>query len=113
MVLSDALEKVTADDETNADDQVDTSLQAYLGAYDGAPWSGESAVLIWQGNLAVVSLPTDDPLGAMMKLRKTGEHTFRRVRDDDTLGEEIRFDIGPDGRAIRMWRHDNFRPRVP
>jgi hypothetical protein len=45
-------------------------------------------------------------------LQKTGEHTFRRLRDDETLGEEIRFDIGPDGRATRMWQHGNFSPRI-
>jgi hypothetical protein len=48
----------------------------------------------------------------MMELEKTGEHTFRRVRDDDTLGEEIRFDIGADGRADKMWQHGNFSPRI-
>jgi hypothetical protein len=48
----------------------------------------------------------------MIELEKTGEHIFRRVRSDDTLGEEIRFDIGPDGRASRMWRHSNYDVRV-
>jgi CubicO group peptidase (beta-lactamase class C family) len=88
------------------------SLEIYLGTYDEAPWSQESAVIVWKGELAVVSLATDDPLGSMMKLKKTGEHTFRRVRDDDTLGEEVRFEIGSDGRAVRMWQHGNFNPRV-
>ena len=101
------------DDEANANDSTAQSLEIYVGTYDEAPWSGENAVIVWKGELAVVSLPTDDPLGSMMKLRKSGEHTFRRVRDDDTLGEEIRFDIGPEGHAVRMWQHNNFNPIVP
>jgi len=61
----------------------------------------------------MLSLPTDNPLQAMIELKKTGEHTFRRVRSDKSLGEEIRFDIGADGKASRMWRHSNFDVRVP
>ncbi len=100
-------------DTSSTAEPTDTSLRAYTGTYSAAPWGGESAVVIWKGKLAVVGLPTSDPLGAMITLDKTGEHTFRRVRDDDSLGEEIRFDVGPDGRVTRMWRHSNFSPRVP
>jgi CubicO group peptidase (beta-lactamase class C family) len=91
----------------------DASLDMYTGTYSEAPWGGESAVVVWQGKLAVVGLPTGDPLESMITLENTGEDTFRRVRDDESLGEEIRFDVGPDGRATRMWRHSNFSPRVP
>ena len=100
------------DQAPSTDSVSEESLDIYLGTYDEAPWWGESAVIVWKGELAVVSLPTDNPLGSMIRLKKTGEHTFRRVRDDDSLGEEIRFDIGPDGRAHRMWRHGNVVPRV-
>lgn len=90
----------------------DAELDIYTGTYSAAPWGGEMAVLVWEGNLAILSLPTEDPLESMIELEKTGEHTFRRVRSDETLGEEIRFDIGPDGRALRMWRHSNYDLRV-
>ena len=90
----------------------DAALEIYTGTYSAAPWGGELAVLVWKGNLATLSLPTDNPLQSMIELRKTGEHTFHRVRDDKSLGEEIRFDIGPDGKASRMWRHSNFDLRI-
>jgi hypothetical protein len=90
----------------------DAELDIYTGTYSAAPWGGEMAVLVWEGNLAIISLPTEDPLESMIELKKTGEHTFRRVRSDETLGEEIRFDIGPDGKASRMWRHSNYDLRV-
>ena len=51
-------------------------------------------------------------MGRLTKLKKTGEHLFRRVRDDGSLAEEWRFDIGDDGKAVRVWSHSNFRPRV-
>ena len=69
-------------------------------------------VLVWKGELHMMGLPTENPLGAMTELKKTGEHTFRRVRGDKSLGEEIKFDIGPDGRATRVWRHSNYNVRI-
>ena len=48
----------------------------------------------------------------LVKLKKTGEHTFRRIRKDESLGEEIVFEIGPDGKATRFRRHSNYSTRV-
>jgi CubicO group peptidase (beta-lactamase class C family) len=110
-----AIEEAIEESEEKQPDSEDTTIQdleIYLGTYDDAPWGHESAVIVWEGELAVVSLTSTDPLSSMMELEKTGEHTFRRVRDDDTLGEEIRFDIGADGRADKMWQHGNFSPRI-
>ncbi len=110
-IVGPAVGAAVEEEETDRNLSTD-SLEIYLGTYDQAPWGHESAVVLWKGKLAVVSLTSNDPLASMMKLRKTGEHTFRRVRDDDNLGEEIRFEIGPDGRATRMWQHGNYNPRI-
>ena len=59
-----------------------------------------------------MSLPTTNPVKAITKLKKTGKHTFRRIRDDEELGEEIVFEIGPDGRASRLKWHSNYDPRI-
>jgi CubicO group peptidase (beta-lactamase class C family) len=99
-------------DTTTEEEPTDPALAIYTGTYDLSPWWGESEVFLWKGKLAVVSLPTDDPLEDLMKLERTGEHRFRRVRDDESLGEEIRFDLGPDGSVLRMWQHSNFQPKI-
>jgi hypothetical protein len=99
-------------DTTTKEEPTDSSLAIYAGTYDLSPWWGESEVILWKGKLAVVSLPTDDPLEDLMRLERTGEHTFRRIRDDESLGEEIRFDLGPDGSVLRMWQHSNFWPKI-
>lgn len=88
----------------------DEDLDKYLGTYKA--WSGELALIIWEDGLAVMDLPSMNPLKAITKLKKTGEHTFRRIRDAEELGEEIVFEIGPDGRATRLKWHSNFYPRV-
>jgi hypothetical protein len=60
----------------------------------------------------MIDLPTDDPVKDMLRLKKTGEHTFRRVRKDETLGEEVAFEMAADGRPARFKRHDNHYPRA-
>lgn len=89
----------------------DSTLVAYEGTYESS-FGGESAVVMWDDGLAIISLPTDNPMRALAKLRKVGEHTFRRVRDDGALGEAVTFTIGPDGRASEMWRNSNRSPRA-
>ena len=88
------------------------ALAPYLGAYDDFPWGGETLVFAWGEDLGMVSLPTMDPAKDLEKLRRTGAHTFRRVRKDDTLGETVVFEIGPDGRATKYWQHSNPSPRL-
>lgn len=91
--------------------QPDPELKKYLGTYN-ASFGGEIAVVIWEEGLATLSLPTTDPAKSITKLKKTGEHTFCRVRKDGAFGEEIVFEMGPDGRPIKMKWHSNYYPRV-
>lgn len=53
-----------------------------------------------------------EPLKHLVKLKKTGENTFRRIRKDEKLGEEVVFEKGPDGEPIRFTRRSNYFPRV-
>lgn len=85
----------------------DASLTPLLGSYDSFPWSGEELYFSWGGELASVALPTMTPIKDMDRYRKTGPNTFRRIRKDNTLGEEVVFEIGPNGRATRLTTHSN------
>lgn len=87
----------------------DLDLGKYTGLYRSA-W-GEAAVIPWKGKLAVISLPTEDPLERLTRLEHQKEDTFRRVRDNEELGEEWRFEFLDDGR-IRLWQHGNAMERV-
>jgi CubicO group peptidase (beta-lactamase class C family) len=87
-------------------------LDRYLGTYDTQPWGGETAVVRWKGGLALLGLPTDDPVRALTRLEHVDGHTFRRVRDDDHPGEPVSFEMGPDGRATALLRFENRYPRV-
>jgi hypothetical protein len=51
---------------------------------------------------------------ALVKLKKTGEHVFRRVREDDEdqLGEEFVSDVADDGTVNRDKHHSNWYRKV-
>jgi CubicO group peptidase (beta-lactamase class C family) len=89
----------------------DPTLRLYTGTY-GTWWGGEIAVLLWKDGLAYLNLPIDDPLDGLTRLKQVGEHTFRRVRSDDELGEEIVFELDGEGKVIRFKRNSNYYPRV-
>ncbi|MCU0257186.1 MAG: beta-lactamase family protein, partial [Vicinamibacterales bacterium] len=78
-------EAASAKPGTPAPTPPDPSLSPYLGHY-ATGFSGEVAIVRWEDGLASLSLPATDPVRAITKLRKTGEHTFRRVRKDEALG---------------------------
>ncbi len=96
----------------HSDTAADSSLTPFLGSYDESPWNGESIFFSWGGELASVSLPTMTPIKDMERYRKTGANTFRRIRKDNTLGEEAVFEMGPDGRATRVTIHSNSSRRM-
>jgi hypothetical protein len=90
----------------------DPAMRRYAGTYSAQPWAGEIAVLPWEEGIALLDLPTMDPVKDLEKLKKVGENTFRLIRKDETLGEEIVFEMGPDGKAARFTRHSNFSVRI-
>lgn len=91
---------------------VDPALERYVGRY--TDWlAGEAVVLPWKGSLAVLSLPTDDPVESLTELKYVEDGVFRRIRDDDSLGEKIFFESDPAGNVTSMWRHSNPMRRAP
>jgi len=77
----------------------DPTLDRYLGTY----WSfgGEMEVIRWQGGLATMQVPSDNPVKSITRYRKIGDHTFREIRSDGALGERMTFDLGSDGKPFR------------
>ncbi|HPW17853.1 MAG TPA: serine hydrolase domain-containing protein [Candidatus Aminicenantes bacterium] len=71
------------------------SLRPYTGLYR-AHWA-ETEVFFWQGGLAMMTLPTDDPAGSIRKLRQVKDNSFKAVRDDGELGEEVLFEFDAKG----------------
>jgi CubicO group peptidase (beta-lactamase class C family) len=109
-ILAPALK--AAKDKPDAEDVTPSDLQRYVGVYDSYPWGGETQVIPWKGGLAEISFPTDDPLEAIIRLKHIDGDTFRRIRDDESLGEEHVFEVDENGEVVRLWIHGNSSPRI-
>jgi CubicO group peptidase (beta-lactamase class C family) len=107
-IVGPAIRAVTRD-TAGVQKAPDTTLARYVGIYESG-FAGETAIIEWEDGLAAVGLPTLDPVQGLMRLRRVGEHTYRRVRKDEALGETVVFEMGPDGRATRVvWNNNLFR----
>jgi CubicO group peptidase (beta-lactamase class C family) len=89
-----------------------TNLSPYLGNYDSYAWRSEEVVFRWKGRLAAINLRAGDPASDVVFLRHISGDTFRRVRSDQTLGEEIRFERDASGKVTRLWRFSNFENKI-
>jgi CubicO group peptidase (beta-lactamase class C family) len=90
----------------------DPALARYTGRYDN--WlAGESWVIPWNDGLAMFNSeqPSSRLVADLIKLRPVGEHRFRTIRDDGSLGEEVRFELAADGTPVRVWQHSNYEER--
>jgi len=103
--------KAAQGDSTRRIKELDPELQRYLGTYANA-WRGETEVIAWEGGLATLSLPNDTPARGITKLRKVGDHSFRRLRGDGKLAETFTFTVAPDGRVSHLTVNYNVSPRI-
>ncbi len=86
-------------------------LERFAGLYRSV-W-GEIAVVPWQAGLAAVDLPTSDLLGDLARLKPIEGNIFRRIREEsDDLGEEVRFEVGPDGKVVSLVWHGTHSIKV-
>jgi CubicO group peptidase (beta-lactamase class C family) len=88
-------------------------LEDYAGRYSEQPWWPESVLLPWAGGLAYTGLPTDDPVGDTDFFKPIGPDLFRRVREDGSEAEELRFLRNAAGRVTGFVRNSNPVMRLP
>jgi CubicO group peptidase (beta-lactamase class C family) len=100
---------------TPADDGRDApavDFSAYAGSFDARPWSGEDLVFRWADGVAMVSLPSMDPLGEMVQLKHVEGDRFRTVRSDGEAGHEVWFRRDAEGRVSHLEYHGVALPRL-
>jgi len=89
------------------------NLEQYTGTYNAQPWGSEKKVLSWYGNLAILDLPSANPLEDMTLLQHVSGDTFRRIRRDEALGEEFVFERDEKtGKVTKMWSHSNYSVKL-
>jgi len=107
MGLVNKIEGVPEDAENRLDRE---ALAPYEGRYEMMGGMGEFHLGAWEGRLAKLSLPSDDPAGSMSLYEHLDGDTFRRVRDDGEFGETLQFERGEDGR-IRSGSYSSYEFR--
>ena len=88
-------------------------LEAYSGHFSNQPWGSESVIVPWAGGLAIMSLPSDEPAEAIGFLKPKGGDIFRRVRDDGSEAEEIKFQRDASGKVTSFMHFSNVTRRMP
>jgi CubicO group peptidase (beta-lactamase class C family) len=88
------------------------NLQEYIGYYSQMPWWGEEYISIWDEKLVSISLPSEKPGESMTFFKHIENDTFRRVRDDDELGETLVFERDKYGQIIRFKHHENYSKKI-
>lgn len=93
-------------------DEFPPDFRRFVGSYDEDPWGGESAVVPWKGGLAILWLPTMNPLDNLTRLEHVDGNTFRRIRDDGEPGETYIFVEDGNGSIAGLRYHNNTYPRM-
>jgi CubicO group peptidase (beta-lactamase class C family) len=90
----------------------DVDLEGFSGRYSGQPWTSEIAIVPWAGGLAVLRLPSANPAEDLVILKAKDSDSFRRVRDDGSEADEVRFERDKSGKVIRFIEYSNPHSRV-
>ena len=87
-------------------------LQEYVRYYSQMPWWGEVFLSTWGGKLVTLDLPSEKPGNSMTFYKHIKGDTFRRIRDNDELGETLVFERDRNGDIIQYKRHGNYVKKI-
>ena len=90
----------------------DDGLDDFPGNYNLAPWDGEDLVFRWKDGLAIVSLPTMDPVKNMVLLKRVEGDRFQTVRSNDEPGHDLVFRRDESGKITHLNFHSISLPRM-
>jgi hypothetical protein len=110
-LLAPAIKKATTATPVVA--QPDPSWGNFVGTYRD-PW-GDTEIVVVNGELVMMDSREDDPKGSLLKLVPTEKNKFKIVAETFSygeIGEFVSFELGADGKAVRMKVGENFTPRL-
>ena len=83
-------------------------LTKYTGYYTAAESWSEAEVLEWDASLAVMWIPTDNPVGSLVRLVRTDGEVFRQVKSNGELGKHYVFKADAAGNTVGMKFNNNL-----
>ena len=112
-IIFDILEAGGASGADNSESSaIAVDLDAFIGSYDLRPWNGEEMVFRWKDGLAMVILPTMDPLENMVLLKHIEGDRFHTVRKDEQAGHEVVFRRDKSGQVTHIIHHSVDLPKI-
>jgi CubicO group peptidase (beta-lactamase class C family) len=83
-------------------------FRAFEGIYGTDRSASDTHVAQLGEELVTISLYQESNVAkGATRWRHAGGDSFRRIREDDSLGEELRFERNRSGRPARLWVHSN------
>lgn len=79
------------------------------GSYNTQPWVGETYIQTWGDQIALISLPSDEPY--LRLYRNVDNDLFKRVLMNNELGEELEILRASDNTIIGYKTHQNIYKR--
>jgi len=102
----------TSQKKTDIENDNGIDLKPYIGSYDIRPWGGEDMVFRWKDGLAMVNLPTMDPIANLVRLKHIEGDRFRTIRNDDQDGHEVNFQRNAAGEITHILYHGIKWPKT-
>ena len=87
-------------------------LNEFVGYYSPMPWWSEEYISTWDGKLVSLGLPSEKPGASMTFYKHIEGDTFRRIRDNDELGETLVFERDKNGKIIHYKQHGNYSKKI-
>ena len=81
-------------------------FEEFEGKYISQPWASETYVQSWGDNLALVSLPSDDPYISLYK-HIEGD-VFKKILNNNDLGQELKIIRDDNNKVVAYKTHQNI-----
>ncbi|MFC2083591.1 serine hydrolase domain-containing protein [Bacteroidota bacterium] len=99
------------ENEKIEENQLEIKLNEFCGPYYDF-WGGESIFVPWKGKLAEFYLRISVPKKPVSTYKHIKGDVFRRIRDDGSLGEELKFERNEEGKVTRYWQHSQYTKKI-
>ncbi len=89
----------------NIGDEIN-KFKEFEGKYISQPWVSETYVQSWGGDLALISLPSDEPYLSLYK--HVGGDVFKKILSNNDLGQELEILRDQNNKVIGYKTHQNI-----
>ena len=95
---------------TKHKDSISNKFKELEGKYNHQPWGSEFYVQSWGDNLAIMEIPSENPYLTLYK--KTKKDFFKRILENDDLGEELEVLRDENNVVIGFKSHQNIFHKI-